>query len=253
MTTSKESAADTQAILDHQYSAWKARPLLRRLYQGWFDEMVASLSDVSGPTVEIGCGIGTFKEWHPAAVATDVVLTRWTDQVLDAEKLPFRNGSVANVVMVDVLHHISRPTVFLAEASRVLRPGGRLIALEPYCSPVSRALYSAFHHENTDMNVDPLAHEGLMTSNPFDSNQAIPTLLFWRELGRFRSRFPGLIVVRRERLGVFAYPLSGGFSRRPLVPSALSGAAVAAERFLRPLARMLAFRCLIVLENHPTR
>jgi len=45
------------------------------------------------------------------------------------------------------------------------------------------------------------------------------------------------------------YPLTGGFSRPPLVPRRLAGALEALERLLSPLAPLLAFRCLVVLER----
>ena len=44
-----------------------------------------------------------------------------------AERLPFADGSFDAVVSASVFHYVRRPEVALAEARRVLRPGGRLV------------------------------------------------------------------------------------------------------------------------------
>lgn len=45
----------------------------------------------------------------------------------DITRLPFTRGCVDAVVAVNVLDHLDRPAAALAEARRVLRPGGRLV------------------------------------------------------------------------------------------------------------------------------
>ena len=47
----------------------------------------------------------------------------------DAQALPFASRSVDAVTLVWVLHHVGRPELALGEASRVLRPGGRIVAI----------------------------------------------------------------------------------------------------------------------------
>jgi SAM-dependent methyltransferase len=178
-----------------------------------------------------------------------VAPTRWAQEVVDAQALPYDAGSLANLVMVDVLHHLPNPSHCLAEAERTLKPGGRLVMLEPYCSPVSTLLYRVFHHERTDLDVDPFADQPQSSDEPFDSNQAIPTLIFWRRLGEFTRRNPGLSVIGRRRLATLAYPLSGGFSKPALMSERLLRATELLERLLAPAARLLAFRCLVVLER----
>jgi ubiquinone/menaquinone biosynthesis C-methylase UbiE len=49
----------------------------------------------------------------------------------DMEALPFREASFDAAMFVAALHHVPDPSRALQEALRVLRPGGRLFALEP--------------------------------------------------------------------------------------------------------------------------
>jgi SAM-dependent methyltransferase len=199
--------------------------------------------------VELGAGIGSFKEFRPATVATDVAPSRWADEVVDAQDLPYDDASLANLVMIDVFHHLPSPARFLSEAVRVLRPGGRVVLLEPYCSPVSGFFYDRLHEEHTDLSVDPFGEEPLSSASPYDANVALPTIVFWRRLDRFEALFPGLAVRHRQRLAMLAYPLSGGFSRRPLLPNALGRSVAWIERLLPFAAPLLAFRCLVTLER----
>jgi SAM-dependent methyltransferase len=164
--------------------------------------------------VELGSGPGLARELIPGLELTDVVQAPWHDRQVDAGALPFADGSVGALVLFDVLHHLPAPARFLAEAVRVLRGGGRLVLCEPYVSPLSYPVYRFFHEEGLDMSVDPLAETA--AGDPFDANQAIPTLLFERHAGELARRFPSLRLRSLRRLAGLAYPASGGFSRRPL-------------------------------------
>lgn len=48
-----------------------------------------------------------------------------------AERLPFADASCDVVTAFDVLEHVPRPELLIAEAARVLRPGGLLVAATP--------------------------------------------------------------------------------------------------------------------------
>jgi SAM-dependent methyltransferase len=240
----------TDPTLVTQREAWERRPLVRDLYTSWYARIVAELSAQDGSTIELGCGIGSFKEFFPGAVATDVCETPWSEEVIDAQSLPWPDAVIANLVMVDVLHHLPDPMRFLREAARVLVPRGRLVMVEPFCSPVSRALYDAFHHEPVDMRADPFSGHMASSEDPWDANSALPTLIFWRGLERFREHHPELLVVTRERLAWLLYPLSGGFSRPRLAPYRLGRVLHGLEEAL-PLERLAAFRCLVTLEKRP--
>jgi SAM-dependent methyltransferase len=231
-----------------QADAWRARPLLRRIYADWFELVGSRLSLVDGKTVELGTGIGEFKARFPAVVATDVEQTPWTDAVVDAERMPFDDGTLANLVLIDVFHHLADPAAFFDEARRTLRVGGRVVILDPYCSPVSTIAYQRFHHERTDLHAPPFERDPRVGEAAFASNQARSTLVFYRHVQTFRTRWPDLTIVDRRRLSFIAYPLSGGFSKRRFSPAALYPLLSWFERVLAPAGSLAAFRCLVVLE-----
>jgi SAM-dependent methyltransferase len=236
-------------MLVGQDEAWSRRALLRRLYGEWFEEIERRLSAVPGDSVELGSGTGRLREHLPLVVTTDVEPTPWADHVADAERLPFADGSLANLVLVDVFHHLADPARFLDEARRTLAPGGRVLVLDPYCSPVSTLAYRAFHPERTDLSAPAFAVDERRAGDPLASNQARATLVFFRHAEELRRGWPELLLLERRRLALFAYPLSGGFFGRRLAPGAAYRPLMAAERMLAPLAPLLAFRCLVVLER----
>jgi SAM-dependent methyltransferase len=241
---------DLLAVLREQEEAWKQRPLVQRLYHEWYTAMVERLASVPGRSIELGSGIGRLREVAgERVVLTDVEATPWVDDQVDALALPYADTSLANIVMLDVFHHLAEPTRFLDEADRTLAPGGRAIMIEPYCSPVSTPLYRRFHQERTDLDVDPFAADPEIAQAAFESNQALPTLLFYRHLDEFRRRWPALRLLEERRFAFILYPLSGGFSRPPVLPVAFYRPLRLVERALAPLAALLAFRCLIVLEK----
>ncbi len=241
--------ADGADALAAYREAWMRKPALRAVYADVYRRIAAACR--RGRTLEIGGGSGNFKDFAPDVVSTDVQFAPWLDAVCDAHRLPFADAAFDNVVMFDVLHHLDRPLRFLEDAARVLRPGGRLVTAEPAITPVSGIFYRHFHPEPVDMTADPLAPgEPDPGRDPYESNQAIPTLLLGRDRARLAARVPALRLVRGERFALFAYPLSGGFRRWSLIPGALVPPVLALERMLGPvLAPLMAFRLLAVFER----
>ena len=103
-------------------------------------EVLARVAGRRGRDIlEIGCGEGKMFEGSPVQpVQMDVSLTRLgraakTRFLLcaDGYQLPFANESFHVVLLVAVLEHTSAPWKVLAEARRVLRPGGRAIMVVP--------------------------------------------------------------------------------------------------------------------------
>jgi hypothetical protein len=121
---------------------------------------------------------------------------------------------------------------------------------EPYVSPLSYPVYKFLHEEPLAMGVDPLAPAATGARDPFDSNQAIPSLLFGPGRRAFGEAFPALEVRSVARLSGPSYPASGGFSRRPLLPQPLWSALHALEGRLPEAAfRLIGFRIFVVVEK----
>ena len=114
--------------------AWQSKAQLRAVYRG-FHELIASRLDrsVPGLVVELGSGMGSIKEVIPDCVTTDLFPNPWLDRQENAYRLSFAAGSVSNLILFDVWHHLRYPGTALAE---------RLAAASPVSSR-KRASYAS--------------------------------------------------------------------------------------------------------------
>jgi SAM-dependent methyltransferase len=229
--------------------AWERKPSLRRVYTDLYRRIAERR--IPGPTIEIGGGSGNFKDFAPDTISTDLVAAPWLDAVADAARLPFADGSIANIILFDVLHHIEFPVRFFDEAARVLKPGGRIILSEPAITPLSNLFYSHLHPEPVDMRADPFqVGDPDPARDPFDANQAIPTLMFHRHRERFDEQFPDLRIHHYQLTSLLAYPMTGGFRPWTMIPGAMVPLVLGLERILIPiLGPLMAFRILSVIER----
>jgi SAM-dependent methyltransferase len=231
---------------------WDEKEALRLVYADYYRRLLGACP-ADGRILDIGGGSAFVKGFRGDIVTTDILPFPGIDVVADAHELPFADGTFSGLVMLDVLHHLERPVAFLAEAARVLAPGGRLAMMEPGISPVSWWFYHFLHQEPVNLSEDPFAMAARRPEkDPFDSNQAIPTLMFARAKGlaRVAEMVPELTVVAVDWLSIAAYPLSGGFKPWCLVPRRAVGPLLAAEnRMPRALRRLLGFRLFAVLER----
>lgn len=232
-----------------QARQWRSKPALRKIYGDLYRRMAAAC--VPGRTLEVGGGSGGFKEFARDCISSDLLFAPWLDVVADAQHLPFAAGSLANIVLFDVLHHLPFPRRFLAEAACALRPGGRIVFVEPAITPLSWPFYRFLHHEKVRLGVDPLSAEiPLCGTDAFDSNQAVPTLLTGRYRSALERAFPELELRSVRRVSLLAYPLSGGFKPWSLVPLGLVDGLLALERRVEPLlGGAMGFRLLGVIEK----
>jgi SAM-dependent methyltransferase len=239
-----------ETILEKHRRIWAEKKILRIIYSEWYLKILSDLKDTPQKTIELGAGSGNFKEFKPDVISADIDPHEWLDMVFDAHQMPFENESLGNIVMIDVLHHLSNPVKFLEEAARVLEIGGKLILLEPFPSLFSLQIYRHFHPEPFLFNVDYYEKKSINSKNPWDSNQAISYLLFFKGEEFFNKKFKNQFSLsKKQKLSFILYPASGGFENKSLIPDFMIPVLKALEWLLTPFSRLLAFRCYVVLEK----
>jgi len=231
-------------------AAWARKPGLRSVYGRWFTLLRQACSE--GPIVELGCGPGFFKERHPEVVATDAIMNPQADAIVEAVALPFDDAQIGSIVLLDVFHHLPGPADFLAEAARVLRPGGHLVLLEPWVGLAGRLFYRWVHHEDCDLRVDPMAPWAGRHKDAMEGNAALPWLYF-RPGGDLEHLGLPLRVVRRDPFAALPWVLSGGFQPYSLLPMRFLPAAERLDRWLSRIPSLTALRCFLVIERIPPR
>jgi hypothetical protein len=117
----------------------------------------------------------------------------------------------------------------------------------------STLFYLILHHEFVRLRANPLS-EGAPTPNrdPYESNQAIPTLLATRYREEFHQKFQSLAIREIVWFSFIAYPFSGGFKSWSLISERVARSVLRLEKHVeRAIGRFLGFRLLLVIEKQP--
>ena len=242
-------------LADHR-SIWAAKPVLRSVYEVWFEALLATLGS-RDRVVEVGAGPG-FLAAHARArrpgvrwVASDVIAAPWNDLVADAHRLPLEAGGVDALLGVDVVHHLARPGDFFAEAARVLSPSGRVAVVEPWITPLSYPIYRWLHQEGCRAGLDPWNPFPRAGKDAFQGDGAVVWKLA-REVTPARWGALGFAAPRVTVLNGFAYLLSLGFKRGSLLPPRLLPPLLRLDARTAGLARWVGLRALVVWERRPS-
>ena len=144
---------------------------------------------------------------------------------------------------------------FISATHDIAADGYYMLALETNRQAlfvgVRTLFYRLLHQEPVRTSADPFI-EGVPDPqrDPYDSNQAIPTLLATRDRERFHRLFPNLKISGVDWFSLTVYPLSGGFKSWSLVPEMLASPMLRVERAVEPfLGRFAAFRMMLVIEK----
>ena len=224
----------------------RRKGFLRALYEDQYHDLLAEAGD-RRPLVELGSGSGFLGRLCPEAITSDLLPAPGLDARFSALALPLRDRSVGALLMVDVFHHVPDSARFLAEMARVVRPGGRILMIEPAHTPFSRFIYRRFHHEPFEPGV---ADWKLPAGGPRSmSNQALPWVVFCRDRERFEREFPALRLRRLRLHTPLRYLLSGGLSLRQLLPTRLYPAVRRLEHLMEPVMDWCALFMTVTLDR----
>jgi SAM-dependent methyltransferase len=189
---------------------------LKRLYLEWYETFSREADKLpDGDIVELGSGGGFLKELIPAIITSDILPLPTNDVTFSALDMPFAGNSISGLFMVDTFHHIPDAHLFLLEASRVLKTGGKLIMIEPANSAWGRFIYTHFHHEP----FNPAGDWKIPDQGPLSgANGSLPWIVFVRDKKLFEQKFPGLEIEQITFHTPLRYLLSGGVSYKSFVP-----------------------------------
>ena len=116
---------------------YETDPGRRRAWRAPGDVFTEVAPELRGPVLDIGSGEGRLGDALPDDVrwvgvdASPSMLEQCERRpvvLADMRALPFRDGSFAEAAHLWCLYHLDRPVDAIAEARRVLRPGGRYYA-----------------------------------------------------------------------------------------------------------------------------
>jgi SAM-dependent methyltransferase len=209
-------ALDDPATTARRRQVLARKRFLNQLYREWYAAMAAALPPGPGPALELGSGAGFLARHVPGLITSDVVPVPELDLRLDARRLPLADRSLRALLMTDVLHHIPDVGQLLWEAARVLRPGGALVMVEPWLTPLSRVLLPLLQDEPLDPGSDDWRFPA---GGPLSAaNLALPWIVFERDREALERRFPSLRVAEIRPMMPLAYVLSGGLGSRLSLP-----------------------------------
>ena len=194
----------------------------------WYGELYQDqFRDLPAPEtlsiLEIGSGTSPLKQFHSNIVTSDVLDLDYLDLVFDCHEIDklavIEDNSLDVITLTNVLHHLKSPIDFLNSAAAKLKPGGKVIATEPFFSILSTAIYKCLHHEAVDF--DARMPELAQAHGPLTSaNQALPWLIFFRKRDWLQSLDENFDVVGLyvRPFTALSYMITGGISHKLPVP-----------------------------------
>jgi SAM-dependent methyltransferase len=231
-------------------SRLRQNAFLYEIHRDFYRRILHELSEAEYPRVlELGSGGGFLRDLAPRVISSDCVMAPGIDRVVDACQLSehFGAGELDGICAVNVFHHLPNPSQFLRGATGVLRAGGRIVMVEPWCTPLGQWFHRLIHHEPfvADPSFWGIVGMGRLTA----ANTRLPTSVFRDSAERFRTEFPNLRIAAIQPFHKWLYLLSGGLRFNTRVPLSLARILIAADVRTRFADSFAAIFALIVVER----
>ena len=226
----------------------QSKTYLKKIYLEWYGKIKKSLypDPNNKKMIEIGSGGGFIKDVLPQVKTSETILVPGMDLCFTALNMPFKPDSIDAFILIDVFHHIYDARQFFSEISKCLKPGGRIVMIEPANTLWSRFVFRCSHHEPFDPEGGwSFTPGGRMTS----ANGALPWIIFTRDREIFEKEFPEFSIRSLKPFMPFLYLLSGGVSLHQLLPSFTFPLAKGIEKMLTPFNQYLGMFLFISIEK----
>jgi len=168
-------AVEKKSSLSQRLKAFLSKDYRTKASREAFDQAIASASD---DALCLSIGGGPDRP-HPKLVNLNIGPFPNVDIVADAHQLPYADNSTDAIYCEAVLEHLENPVKAVEEMFRVLKPGGKIIAITPFLQ--------AFHgYPNHFQNFTVIGHSRLFSRSGFhvvESGTCVGPMVTLMDLG----------------------------------------------------------------------
>ena len=238
----KDTDVDSAELSLLHSSIIKKKTLLRSAFKTFYIDMSEACDKFlckDGLEIELGSGVGFFKDFRKQVITSDIRPGLEYDMDLDATNMELDDNSIRCIYAINVLHHLTHPNKFFKELIRVLKKNGGCILIEPHNGFVSRFLHTYIHKDEyfdtKELNWDKDSAKGALSN----ANQALSHNIFIRDKLIFEKNYGDKleVIYTKYEINGLRYILSGGLNFKQIFPSFLLPILILLEKVIQPFAR----------------
>lgn len=232
-------------------------PTVKEFLTGLYSELIKELA-TEDKYLEIGAGAGISSIFLEKYNVTRTDILPWGDGLVsggvNAENIPYEDGSFSGVFGMDMLHHMEFPYRVINDCMRVTKEKGKIIFIEPYVSLLSFSVYRIFHTEKTSIWKRVSPKKPAIGSLPEDGDQHMCQSIFLSRQGlrHLRNETDRNYSIEKRFIHPLSFFSTGGLSR-PLKtkPEIIRRIQAIEEKLPNWFLRLTASRIVVVinLEN----
>ena len=188
--------------------------LLKKRYE-WMKKFIKE-DDIG---LEVGAGAGFSKEFilNKNFKISDLADNDHLDHKnIDSQNTKLADSSYDFIIASNMVHHVPFPNKFFREMYRLLKPGGKLIIQEAYCSIVFQIITIIMRHEGFDFTKNVWSEKEPMsdTNDIWAGNIAVPHLVFDDQI-KFEEKLGSKFKIRHQKIyECLVFLNSGGVSSK---------------------------------------
>jgi hypothetical protein len=228
----------------------ESKPLLKKVYADWYRLVALHVPERTEPALEVGSINSYLKETVPNLITSSSEPTPHSDIAFSPGSFPFGNRSLRSILTINRFYEVSQPDLFLNEGARCLVPGGTMVFLEPWTTPLARIISGG-----NDRNLTPASHNqpnSVVPEQPsswLPGQRSNPYQFFtsdWKLANPAATQFEVSLL---QPISALRYAVAGGFDRQCWAPGWTNIAWKGFEALLNPCASQLGLFALIVLKR----